>query len=112
MSGSGKEARHADNGKCSGVGLNAEEIEATCSANIAADWRNEEALLLNVVDELCLSGRVSRWLEAFQRAYGVNQQLEVLALVGNYHTISFVANTADLAPEAFAARFPETVRQA
>lgn len=30
----------------------------------------------------------------------------VLALCGNYHTVSFVANTAELAGESWGARFP------
>jgi hypothetical protein len=36
----------------------------------------------------------------------VAQQLEIFALCGNYHTISFVANAARLQPEAFAAGVP------
>ena len=35
------------------------------------------------------------------------QQLEILALVGNYHTISFVANSAELNKEPGAPDFPE-----
>jgi len=44
----------------------------------------------------------SQWTQA--------QQLEILALCGNYHTVSFVANTVQLPPEKPSARFPEPVR--
>jgi hypothetical protein len=42
----------------------------------------------------------------FQEAWTLEQQLEILALCGAYHTVSFVANTAQLPPEPFGVRFP------
>lgn len=91
------------------VGLTEEQITATRLA--AADtgcWGDRETLLLRAVDELCHGGRLQpATREALQRAWTAEQQLEILALAGNYHTISFVANTADLPHEAFAARFPD-----
>lgn len=72
-----------------------------------ADWSETEVLLLRVVDEICRQGRVSdATLPRFESAWSLEQQLEILALCGNYHTVAFVANTARLSPEAFAARFP------
>lgn len=90
------------------VGLDAAQIEATrIGPASAACWSERERTLLTVVDELCADGRLSdATARAFQEAWTVEAQLEVLALAGNYHTISFVANTADLDPEPFAARFP------
>lgn len=70
-------------------------------------WSEEEKLLLRAVDDICDKGGVSEaTLPAFEAAWSLPQQLEILALCGNYHTISFVANTARLPPEDFAARFP------
>lgn len=70
-------------------------------------WASEEQTLLRAVDDLCEQGVVAdETLSAFEATWGLEQQLEILALVGNYHTIAFVANTARLAPEPFAVRFP------
>lgn len=74
----------------------------------AACWDADEQILLRAVDQLCRSGRLAPDTQAaFQRRWNVEQQLEILALCGNYHTICFVANTAELEPETFAARFPK-----
>ncbi|MAT83920.1 MAG: carboxymuconolactone decarboxylase [Gammaproteobacteria bacterium] len=90
------------------VGFTPEQVAATRLGPAgAACWTEREQTLLTVVDELCADGTlsdVSR--EQFQRAWPVDAQLEILALAGNYHTISFVANVAVLPPEPFAARFP------
>jgi len=70
-------------------------------------WSDEESLLIQAVDELCTKGRVEDSTYAqFQQTWTVQQQLEILALCGNYHTISFVANTARLDGESFGAKFP------
>ena len=59
------------------------------------------------IDELCVAGSISdETLAHFQKDWTVEQQLEILALCGTYHTVSFVANTARLPNEAFAATFP------
>ncbi|WP_416896566.1 MAG: carboxymuconolactone decarboxylase family protein [Minwuia sp.] len=90
------------------VGFTPEQIAATRSG--AADdpcWPAEEALLLAVVDGICRDGHPDEIRKAaFRSAWTVEQQLEILALCGNYHTISFVAKTAELELEDFAARFP------
>lgn len=84
------------------------EIAATRLGKADADcWTEEEKLLLRAIDDICYKGGVSETtLPAFEAAWSMPQQLEILALSGNYHTISFVANTARLPPEEFAARFP------
>ena len=70
-------------------------------------WSREESVLLCAIDELCVDAAITPpTLEEVQAIYTREQQLEILALVGNYHTVSFVANTARLAPEPFGARFP------
>lgn len=89
--------------------LTAEQIAATrLGAHDAACWEAEERLLLAAVDQLCADARIGdATLAEAQRTWTREQQLEILALVGNYHTVSFVANSSRLAPEPFAARFPE-----
>lgn len=70
-------------------------------------WSAEEALTIRVVDELCNRASLSEATRsAFQETWTQAQQLEILALCGNYHTVSFVANVAQLEPEPFGARFP------
>lgn len=90
------------------VGLTGKQIDATrLGDHRAGCWSGEEALLLEVVDQLCARGHLSEDVKAaFQERWRVEEQLEILALCGNYHTICFVANTAELDPEPFAAKFP------
>ncbi len=90
------------------VGLSDAQIAATrTSAPDAPCWNEKESLLVRVVDELCEEARISdATYERFQENWDCNEQLEIMALCGNYHTISFVANTTRLDNESFAASFP------
>lgn len=70
-------------------------------------WDARESLLLTCVDDLCRHAKIQDDSYAqFQESWNMEQQLEILALCGNYHTVSFVANTARVAQEEFAASFP------
>ena len=70
-------------------------------------WSPAEACLLKAVDGLCTSGKMDVNIsEQFERDWSKEQQLEIFALCGTYHTISFVANAAHLPNEPFGARFP------
>ena len=72
-------------------------------------WDAHEHLLIRCVDQLCEKGTVEDTdLCHFQEIWSLEQQLEIMALCGTYHTVSFVANTARLAGEDFGARFPQT----
>jgi hypothetical protein len=84
------------------------QIAATCDKVIDPDiWPAEEAALLSAIDQLCERGALDdHRLGLFQDMWTKEQQLEIFALCGTYHTISFVANNARLANEAFGARFP------
>lgn len=90
------------------VGFTSEQIAATRTGDEKSPcWVGEESLLIQLVDELCDRGELSdQTQELFQEAWTQEQQLEILALCGNYHTISFVANTARLKRESFGATFP------
>lgn len=89
------------------VGLTQRQVAATVNESATADcWNQRESLLLQVVDELCENGCLRESLSGFEETWNVEEQLEILALCGNYHTVSFVANTAHVDLESFAARFP------
>jgi hypothetical protein len=90
------------------VALTAEQVHATVHGN-ADDpvWSDEERLLIRLVDELHDTAGLSDTLwSALAAAFSVEQLLELIALVGFYHTVSFFANGLRLAPEKFAAAFP------
>ena len=88
--------------------LSEDDVNATCRSTVDAnDWNAAEVNLLHAIDQLCADGSVSGdVLEQFQHHWTAEQQLEIFALCGAYHTVSFVANSANLPNEAFAARFP------
>jgi alkylhydroperoxidase family enzyme len=91
-----------------GARLTPERVAATRSSAIdPALWSAAEAGLLAAIDRLCADGYLDDAIQArFEGDWTLEQQLEILALVGTYHTISFVANVARLPGEPFGARFP------
>jgi len=90
------------------AGLGQAAIAATHAQGAAAGcWSPDERLLLTAVDELFDAARLSEETRLlFEQNFTLEQQLEIIALCGNYHTICYVANVAGLTPEPFAARFP------
>jgi alkylhydroperoxidase family enzyme len=90
--------------------LSEEQVRATREgAADASCWSDEERVLIQVVDELCTGSAIGDvTLKDFRAAWDLEQQLEILSLCGNYHTVSFVANAARLDPEPFGARFPDS----
>ncbi len=88
--------------------LNEEQVAATkLGGATEACWETKDQLLIQAIDELCKLSKIqdSTYSE-FQKHWNLEQQLEILALCGNYHTISFVANSARLDNEHFGAKFP------
>ena len=84
------------------------QVQATVrgDANDAA-WSDEERLLIRMVDELHDSSTVSEELwDALAAAFSIEQILELIALAGFYHTVSFFANSLKLPAEARSAPFP------
>lgn len=70
-------------------------------------WSEDERALIDAIDQLCSTGNLTEATRSeFQSKWAKEQQLEILALVGTYSTISFVANVARLPAESFATRFP------
>jgi alkylhydroperoxidase family enzyme len=90
------------------VGLTADQQRATVHGT-ADDpaWSDDERLLIRLVDELHDSAQVSdRLWAALTATFSVEQIFELIALVGFYHTVSFLANGLRLAPEPYAVAFP------
>jgi len=90
------------------VGFTEQEIAGTCTPDPAASgFTAREQLLLRMVDELHDTARVSDplWL-ALRATWNEAQLIELVALVGFYHLISFAANAFRVPLEPFSARFP------
>jgi hypothetical protein len=87
--------------------LNDQQVMATRNSSPAVEcWTPKESLLIECVDQLCAQAMIEdRTYAQFQKTWSLEQQLEIFALCGNYHLISFVANTTRIELEANAARF-------
>ena len=91
------------------VGFGPAEIAATVQDGAdAACWAADEQALVAVVDDLidCRTIGEATWARA-RKHFDEAQMLEVIALVGYYHTISFLCRGLDLPLESYGARFPE-----
>ena len=91
------------------VALTPEQIRATVHGD-ANDpvWTGDEPLLIRLVDELHATANISDELwSALATAFSVEQIVELIALAGFYHTVSFFANSLKLQPEPLAAPLPE-----
>jgi alkylhydroperoxidase family enzyme len=90
------------------VGFGAAEIAATVHGGAdAACWSAEDQTLVALVDDLVDRRTIAP--ATWQRARGHFDEaalIEVIALVGYYHTISFLCRGLDLPLEAYGARFP------
>lgn len=88
------------------AGFSDAEIAATAQDD-AAGWPADEAVLVAMTDALVDHGTVDDLL--WQRAagyYKADQLIEILALVGFYHLVSFTVNATGVALEPGAPRFP------
>lgn len=90
------------------VGFGAAEIDAIVHGGAgAACWSAEEQALVAVVDDLVGRHTIApaNWTRA-RRHFDEAALIEVIALVGYYHTISFLCRSLDLPLEPYSARFP------
>ncbi|GAA6153911.1 carboxymuconolactone decarboxylase family protein [Pseudoteredinibacter isoporae] len=70
-------------------------------------WSHQESGLIQAVDQLIETSRIDHHKHPdFITHWDTQQQLEIFALVANYHLVAFVANNAELEGEAFGAKFP------
>jgi len=90
------------------VGFTAAEIAGTCAADPGASgFTPREQLLLRLVDELHDTAHVSEALwQELRAAWSEPQLIELIALAGFYHLISFTANALRVPLEPYGARFP------
>jgi hypothetical protein len=92
------------------AGLGQAHIDATVEPGVSAVWADREAALIRLADELHDAAGVSDAAWGALAAHSSDEQiLEMIAVCGYYHTISFMANATRLAPETFAARFKRGV---
>jgi alkylhydroperoxidase family enzyme len=90
------------------VGFTPEHVAATVASDgDAACWTPDEQALITVVDNLVDDRTIGdKTWAALAEHFDETQILEVIALVGYYHTISFLCRGLDLPLEDYAARFP------
>jgi hypothetical protein len=92
-----------------GVGLDEETVRATATASPAdvAARTDEDALLLRAADELHDGAALSdATFAAVHSRFADEGVLEIAAVVGFYHLISFLLGAARLPDEPWAASFP------
>lgn len=90
------------------VGLSPEKLASTFSASSeAAIWSAKERLLIRLVDELHdhASIRTELW-ESLEEHWEPHELIEMIVVVGWYHTIAYLANAMNLPLESWSARFP------
>ncbi len=87
--------------------FSAAEIHATVHGDASAWTATEEAVLIEIADALTDTGTVddALWQKATQH-YKADQLIEIIALVGFYHMVSFTVNVTGVALEPDAPRFP------
>ena len=89
------------------VGLTLEQAAATAGGADETVFPERDRLLLRLVDELHDRAQVSDTLwEALRREWSEEQLIELVALAGFYHLISFVTNALRIPLEPYGARFP------
>lgn len=90
------------------VGFDATQVAATVHGPADAPcWSADEQALLAAVDDLVDHRTISAtaWT-TLARHFDEAQILEVIALAGYYHTISFLCRALELPLESYGARFP------
>jgi alkylhydroperoxidase family enzyme len=90
------------------VALNAEQVSAIVHGPAdAACWAPDEQVLLAAVDDLVDRRTIAEatWT-TLRKHFDEAQILEAIALIGYYHTISFLCRGLELPLEGYGARFP------
>jgi alkylhydroperoxidase family enzyme len=90
------------------LGLSGEQIAATATGRPDAPvWSERQSLLVRLADELHDTGTVSDGLwQGLTAGWSLEQLVELIALAGQYHVVSFLANALQVEPEDGAERFP------
>ena len=92
------------------VGLSQEQIDATVAGGPDDPvWSRSQSLLICLVDELHETSTVSDELwEEIHDLWTPAQLVELVALVGQYHLVSFFTNALRVEGEEYGARFPSS----
>jgi alkylhydroperoxidase family enzyme len=89
------------------VGFTPDHVRATVSGpSNATCWAPEEQALIALVERSLTVQHVSATWTQLATHFDETQILEAIALVGYYHTISFLCVGLELPLESYAARFP------
>jgi len=90
--------------------LDADVIRATLET--PHGLKGQDAVLFDAVDELRNHATITdaTWA-ALSAAYSDEQILEIISLVGYYHTISFITNATQVELEPFAPRFADYMKK-
>lgn len=88
------------------AGFSPAEIAATVHGDASA-WNAAEAVLIEIADTLIAQATLddALWQKAAAH-YKADQLIEIIALVGFYHLVSFTVNATGVALEPGAPRFP------
>lgn len=89
--------------------LTDDQVYSTIHGSAAdACWQDKDRALIDMADELHEDGRVSdETFDALSSHFSANAIMELLALTGWYHAISYMANGMGTELEDWAPRFPE-----
>jgi alkylhydroperoxidase family enzyme len=90
------------------LGLSEEQLRATVSDSPESPvWSDRQRLLVRLADELHDTATVSEelWV-ALAAHWDAAQLIELIAIAGFYHLVSFTANATGVQAEAYAERFP------
>lgn len=90
------------------VGLTAEQVRASVKGDGRdAAWSAREQLIVRLVDALHDTATIddALWRE-LRSEFSEEQLLELIALTGFYHSVSFFTNALRLPLESYGARFP------
>jgi alkylhydroperoxidase family enzyme len=94
------------------LGLSEEQVAATVHGGPDADvWDERQSLLVRLADELHDAATISDELwGSLVRHWNEAQLVELVALAGQYHAVSFLANGLRVELEEFAPRWPGAAR--
>ncbi len=91
------------------IKLTPEQITSLVSGKADDDvWTASESALIQAADDLHKETQITdtTW-EKLQAHFSAEQIIEVIAIVGYYHTISFIANGLKIENEPFGAKFAD-----
>ena len=92
-------------------GLTDEQIASTVRGSPSdACWTERQSLLIRVIDELHETATVSDGLwDSLEAGWTPAQLIELIAIAGQYHAVSFLVNALRIELEDGAPRFPAPV---